>query len=178
MTSLANELFPDATKIGFHVPPFTSKDHLRMHVFGGETKDTWRARYGYPISRRCGTVRRVAVWFVSGDQAKTILGSGGWIAFWPSRGMGSRAESIRGRCLHASLGHGMSLIEDFRCRPRRSIEAEGRYHQSVRKPITRIRHRLQSTRVRLRRLRPTRLHFGLFHYASGHRDAASSSDSE
>jgi len=47
-------------------------------------------------------------------------------------------------------GMGMSLIEDFRCRPHRSIEAEGRYHQSVRKPITRIRHRLQSTRVRLR----------------------------
>ncbi|BEI94894.1 uncharacterized protein CcaverHIS019_0704750 [Cutaneotrichosporon cavernicola] len=65
-------LAPGATKLGFHIPPFSSVHHLHLHVF--TPPFTALGRVMYPVHSR-GQGKGWS-WFVSADQAIAILQNG------------------------------------------------------------------------------------------------------
>ncbi|KAF9174179.1 hypothetical protein BGX21_007100 [Mortierella sp. AD011] len=54
---------PEVSKLGFHVPPFNTVDHLHMHVLGGQFKSKFR-RLKYETGR---------MWYMDLTQLKTDL---------------------------------------------------------------------------------------------------------
>ncbi|WWC88129.1 uncharacterized protein L201_003033 [Kwoniella dendrophila CBS 6074] len=89
MRLLANDLIPTKpttspttssipTKMGFHIPPFSSVPHLHLHVFSG--KHTFIGKFKYPISTSTSKPGgKGTSWFVTVDQVENILQSGGTI---------------------------------------------------------------------------------------------------
>lgn len=64
MVGLANELFDDAV-LGFHLPPFTSVDHLHLHVIKRPFKSFWRGiKYPADLS---------VPWFISAQNLIKLL---------------------------------------------------------------------------------------------------------
>ncbi|WVW80392.1 hypothetical protein I302_102373 [Kwoniella bestiolae CBS 10118] len=76
MRSLALTLVSSPSKMGFHVPPFSSVPHLHLHVFSG--KHTFIGRFKYPISRREKGEKGLG-WFVTLDQVEKIIQNGGTV---------------------------------------------------------------------------------------------------
>jgi len=73
MVTLAHILVPSPDKMGFHIPPLASIDHLQ-HVMKGHL--TFIGHVNYPVSE--GLDRRKGFgWFVTPEQAEEILISGG-----------------------------------------------------------------------------------------------------
>lgn len=81
MAKLGVQLVPDARKMGFHIPPFSSVHHLHLHVFAG--RPTFLGRLKYPESIRSDG--KGWSWFVSVHQALSILQSGRTIGLSSSR---------------------------------------------------------------------------------------------
>ena len=81
MQAFANRLVPDAYKMGFHVPPFSSVHHLHLHVFAGEPSSI--AKYKYPV--RSQPQGKKWGWFVTSQQAIDILDAGRKIGLGPTR---------------------------------------------------------------------------------------------
>lgn len=73
MTARAVALRPQATKLGFHIPPFSSVHHLHLHVF--TPPFTWLGRLMYPVRHGKDGGKRWS-WFVTPDQAMSILEAG------------------------------------------------------------------------------------------------------
>jgi hypothetical protein len=81
MRDLALELVPSARKMGFHISPASSVPHIHLHVFAG--KPTLLGRIKYPVWDRRGG--KGWSWFVSWQQAVTILERGETIGLGRSR---------------------------------------------------------------------------------------------
>ncbi|KAF9262428.1 HIT-like protein [Marasmius fiardii PR-910] len=62
-----------STRMGFHIPPFNSVQHLHMHIQVLPYKNWFRAKK-YPISFGGGGNTKGFSWFVAADQAIEILG--------------------------------------------------------------------------------------------------------
>jgi len=85
MKDLALELVPAVRKMGFHISPASSVAHIHLHVFAG--KPTWLGRIKYPVRESSGG--KGWSWFVSWQQAVTIIERGHTIGFGQSRSRGT-----------------------------------------------------------------------------------------
>ncbi|KLT45610.1 HIT-like protein [Cutaneotrichosporon oleaginosum] len=65
-------LAPGATKLGFHIPPFSSVHHIHLHVF--TPPFTTLGKLMYPVRQHAHG--KGWSWFVSVDQAITVLERG------------------------------------------------------------------------------------------------------
>lgn len=81
MKTRASQLAPAATKMGFHIPPFSSVHHLHLHVF--TPPFTTLGKLQYPVRPGMEGGKKWS-WFVTPEQAIAILEAGGRI------GLGSR----------------------------------------------------------------------------------------
>ncbi|KAH9930060.1 HIT-like protein [Fomitopsis serialis] len=69
-------------RLGFHIPPFFSVNHLHMHAQGLPYCSTARA-LKYRVSAGSGAHGKGFSWFCEADQAVRILAKGGQIAVFP-----------------------------------------------------------------------------------------------
>ncbi|KAH7911360.1 HIT-like protein [Hygrophoropsis aurantiaca] len=69
-------------RIGFHIPPFNTVNHLHLHVQALPYKSFAR-RMKYPIAAGIGPYTKGLSWFVEARQALRILDQGGQIRISP-----------------------------------------------------------------------------------------------
>lgn len=84
MTARAHALRPEATKLGFHIPPFSSVHHLHLHVL--VPPFTAFGKVQYPVREGVSGGKRWT-WFVTPDQVISILENGGRVELGGAPGM-------------------------------------------------------------------------------------------
>jgi len=88
MIALGTELAPKSFKMGFHISPFTTIDHIHLHVLAAALRPNPKTWIGYPVWEKRHGGKGWSI-FVSAEQVESILGRRGRVRVWPSRG---RAE--------------------------------------------------------------------------------------
>jgi len=73
---------PEMRRLGFHIPPANSVDHLHLHIHGLPYKSLYR-RLKYPVVKGTHGKAKGFSWFVEISQAKVILERGGKIGILP-----------------------------------------------------------------------------------------------
>jgi hypothetical protein len=71
-----------AGRLGFHIPPNTSVDHLHLHVQGLPYRSIIK-QAKYPVSPGTNGRSKGYGWFVEVEQLTRILGQGGQVKVWP-----------------------------------------------------------------------------------------------
>ncbi|KIM85053.1 hypothetical protein PILCRDRAFT_817891 [Piloderma croceum F 1598] len=89
MEELGNRILDDLgvptamRKLGFHIPPFNSVNHLHMHVQGLPYRSFVRG-FKYPIVNGGGSHQKGFSWFAEAGQTIRILERGGSVGIFPS----------------------------------------------------------------------------------------------
>lgn len=73
---------PELRKLGFHIPPFNSVNHLHLHTQALPYKSRLRGAK-YPIAHGVKGKEKGFSWFVEVGQAIRILERGGKVEVWP-----------------------------------------------------------------------------------------------
>lgn len=68
--------------LGFHIPPYTSVDHIHLHAQGLPFKSTLR-KWKYPIVPGSKDRDKGLSWFVEAEQAVQILSKGRKVGILP-----------------------------------------------------------------------------------------------
>lgn len=73
---------PESRKLGFHIPPFNSVNHLHLHTQTLPYKSKLREAE-YPVANGAVGKEKGFSWFVEVGQAVRILEGGGRVGVWP-----------------------------------------------------------------------------------------------
>lgn len=79
---IALRLVLKRVRLGFHIPPYNSVDHLHLHAHGLPYKSPWR-RAKYPFAPGQKGKEKGFSWFVEVEQAIRILESGRSVGVMP-----------------------------------------------------------------------------------------------